>query len=110
MPTGSKGADRELNILKNLPSHRNVVTFHKAFEIAQHLYIFLELCDHGNLTEFIEKRGRRNPENKQSILSAIEAQYVVKSIVKGLAFLSKNKIIHRDIKLDNIFVKRKSEY
>ena len=32
---------------------------------------------------------------------------MIRSIVKGLAFLYKNKIMHRDIKLDNVFVKLK---
>ena len=34
---------------------------------------------------------------------------MVRSVVKGLAFLSKRNIMHRDIKLDNVFVKTKSE-
>ena len=33
---------------------------------------------------------------------------MIKSIVKGLAHLSKNYVMHRDIKLDNVFVKSKN--
>ena len=68
----------------------------------------MELCDQGDLTDFIEMRHAVNPETQRCILSAAEAQYVVQSIVKGLAFLSSNQIMHRDIKLDNIFVRLKN--
>ena len=87
METGTKGADREIKILQHLPRHRNVVTFHRAYEKQNNLYIFLELCDQGSLTDFIERRSRKNPETQKSILSASEAQYIVRGIVKGLAFL-----------------------
>lgn len=50
-----------------------MVTFYRAYEKSQNLYIFLELCEQGNLTDFIEKRGKKNPETQQSVLSAIEA-------------------------------------
>ena len=73
MPIGTKGADREIEILQHLPKHRNVVTFHRAVQTSQNLYIFLELCDQGNLTEFIERRGSQNPDTQKSILKATEA-------------------------------------
>ena len=85
------------------------MTFHRAIKKDQKLFVFLELCDQGDLTEFIQKRSKRNPKTNRAILSSSEAQYVVRSVVKGLAFLSKKNIMHRDIKLDNVFVKTKSE-
>ena len=107
MLAGTKGADCEIEILRNLPKHRNVVTFHRAFQMSNKIYIFLELCDQGNLTDFIAKRNFIDPETRRKITSAADAQYIIRSIVKGLSFLSKNRIMHRDIKLDNVFVKLK---
>ena len=110
IPFHQQDADREIKILQTLPKHPNVVTFHRAYRKARNLYIFLELCDQGDMTEFIRRRSYRNQETEFAVLTTSEAQYVVRSIVEGLAFLGQNRIMHRDIKLDNIFVKLKDGY
>lgn len=57
MPIGTTGADKEIKILQALKRHPNVVTFYKGYKTASKLYLFMEMCDQGNLTEFIEKRN-----------------------------------------------------
>lgn len=50
------------------------------------------------------------PETTRHYLSEYEASYIVRDIVRGLGHLSKVcHIMHRDIKLDNILVKRKPQ-
>ena len=44
---------------------------------------------------------------KLDILSELDAKVVIKNVLKGLIFLNKFKIIHRDIKIENILVCKK---
>ena len=73
MKFGTMGADREIKVLQTLKRHSNVVTFHRAYKKSGKLYLFLEMCDQGNLSEFIERRKKRNEETNQYILSNSEA-------------------------------------
>jgi len=73
----------------------------------------LEYCDVGDLSSFIKERHLRRTasasSSKTHILFEHEASYVVRDIVRGLAHLQLVcKVMHRDIKLDNILVKRKN--
>ena len=66
----------------------------------------------GDLSSFIRKRHQRrsiSARNSQThFLGENEASYIVRDIVRGLGHLSQVcHIMHRDIKLDNILVKRK---
>lgn len=88
-------------------------------ETANNFYLFLEYCDQGDLSNFIRKRSSlekyENPRNrdvsKTHFLNELEASYVVRDIVQGLAHLTeKCGIMHRDIKLDNILVKTRRSY
>jgi serine/threonine protein kinase len=40
-------------------------------------------------------------------LEESDARYVIREVVKGLSYLSKKLIMHRDIKLENILVHKK---
>ena len=83
--------------------HCNIVTFYQAYRTTNNVYLFLELCDQGDLNQFIKKRNSSNFK-----LSECEAKYILRDVVRGLRHLSKVcKIMHRDIKLDNILVKQK---
>ena len=85
-----------------IKTHPNIVTLHAVLHTTNNLYIFMEYCDQGDLKQFIEAR------TPQKFLSEAEARYILHDIVKGLSHLSKVcKIMHRDIKLDNVLVKRK---
>lgn len=77
------------------------------------MYLFLEFCDMGDLSSFIKKRCLRqnaqlNIGRQTHFLNEMEASYIVRDVVRGLAHLSRvYNIMHRDIKLDNILVKCK---
>lgn len=50
----------------------------------------------GNLTEYVEKKGKKLPER--------EALNILKQILNGYQELLKLGIVHRDLKPDNIFI------
>ena len=59
--------------------------------------MILEFCPDGNLEDIVSKRG---PIGEQE---ALEIAY---QLARGLQFISKRKVVHRDIKPDNIFIKK----
>lgn len=60
----------------------------------------MELCEEGDLDGFLKRRGGRLQEH--------EAQRITKDVLKGLLFMSeKCHVMHWDIKLENILVKRR---
>ena len=64
------------------------------FETNTHILIVMEyVC--GDLLGFIRKRAK---------ISEPTAKIIFKQIIKGLQFIHKKKIVHRDIKLDNVLI------
>lgn len=68
----------------------------EAFDYRQRLWIFLEFMDGGCLTPIVEERKGNIPENV--------CAYILYQTLRGLAYLHKRNIVHRDIKSDNILV------
>eukprot|EP00042_Codosiga_hollandica_P041887 m.378083 g.378083 ORF g.378083 m.378083 type:complete len:673 (+) comp56194_c0_seq6:68-2086(+) len=84
----------EIKIHRSL-HHKHIVGFHGYFEDRHNVYILLELCSNKSLMEL--HRARRT-------LSEAEVKYYLLQIVDGLLYLRDNKIIHRDLKLGNLFL------
>ncbi|KAF9900558.1 Cell cycle serine/threonine-protein kinase cdc5/MSD2 [Linnemannia zychae] len=76
-------------------THVNIVKYYHCFEDDNFVYLVLELCESKTLMELIKRRKR---------LTEPEVRYYVKQIVAGCAYLHDEKIIHRDLKLGNIFL------
>uniref|UniRef100_A0A8C9NTJ8 non-specific serine/threonine protein kinase n=1 Tax=Serinus canaria TaxID=9135 RepID=A0A8C9NTJ8_SERCA len=96
--------EAEYNILQFLPNHPNVVRFYGMFYKADQyvggqLWLVLELCNGGSVTELVKgllKCGRRLDE---AIIS-----YILYGALLGLQHLHNNRIIHRDVKGNNILL------
>ena len=76
----------------------NIVKFYEYFDTKDEFAIVMELCDENMLT-FIS-----NKENKLTIEKIKE---ILKQLNKALKIMTKNKIIYRDLKLENILIKYK---
>jgi serine/threonine protein kinase len=65
----------------------------------------MEFCNGGDLTGCLKKykAAYRRPFTEEIV------QYIMRQVVNGLNFLHSNKIIHRDLKLDNILLNYNSE-
>ncbi len=89
-----KQVEKEINALR-LCNHPNVVQFHEVLEVEDTVYLVMELIPHGELFDYIKKRGR---------LTEPEAAYLAKQIVGALDYCHRNGIVHRDLKPENILI------
>ena len=80
--------------------HRGIVGFEHFFEDHDNVYILLELCSNQTLNEMLRRRKR---------LSEIEVQCYALQIVSALQYLHAHRVIHRDLKLGNLFLNDKME-
>ncbi|KAJ0033622.1 hypothetical protein NQD34_000729 [Periophthalmus magnuspinnatus] len=84
----------EIAIHKSL-NHPNVVGFHGFFEDDDFVFVVLELCRRRSLLELHKRR---------KAVTEPEARYLMMQLLKGVQYLHNNRIIHRDLKLGNIFL------
>ena len=78
----------------------NIVAFEHNFEDTDNVYILLELCQNQTLNEVQVRR---------KILTELEVQCYTIQLVKALQYLHSHRIIHRDLKLGNLFLNDKME-
>ena len=90
---------KEIKIHRSL-KHPNIVNFERYFEDEKNVYILLELCKNKTLRELLKKRVK---------LTELEVQYYLVQLIKALRYLQSKRIIHRDLKLSNIFLTEKME-
>ncbi|GLB39832.1 putative protein with domain in protein kinases, N-glycanases and other nuclear proteins [Lyophyllum shimeji] len=93
-------ASREVSILQESDDHPNVIRYYYQEAHANFLYIALELCP-ASLADIIE-----NPDRDQwrDIAIAFDPKKALKQITSGLRHLHALKLVHRDIKPQNILV------
>ena len=59
--------------------------------------MILEFCPDGNLQDVVSKRGP---------IPQHEAMEIAYQLARGLQFIARRKVVHRDIKPDNVFNKK----
>ena len=88
----------EAETLKNL-RHKNIVRVINCFSLSTMQVAFvMEYLDGGELLEYVLKRGK---------LSEEEARDFFKQIAEAIAYCHRNKLIHCDLKLENILLESK---
>lgn len=78
----------------------NIVGFEHFFEDQENVYILLELCPNQTLNELLRRRKR---------LSELETVCYAHQAIQALKYLHSHRVIHRDIKLGNLFISGKME-
>ncbi|XP_076207539.1 serine/threonine-protein kinase PLK1 isoform X2 [Aptenodytes patagonicus] len=84
----------EIAIHRSL-AHRHVVGFQGFFEDADFVYVVLELCRRRSLLELHKRR---------KALSEPEVRYYLRQTILGCQYLHSHRVIHRDLKLGNLFL------
>ncbi|XP_078537714.1 myosin-IIIb [Lissotriton helveticus] len=96
--------EAEYNILHSLPNHPNVVKFYGMFYKADQfaggqLWLVLELCNGGSVTDLVKSMLKSAQRLDEAIIS-----YILYGALLGLQHLHNNRIIHRDVKGNNILL------
>eukprot|EP00892_Ulva_mutabilis_P005077 jgi/Ulvmu1/2941/UM149_0020.1 len=95
---------KEARLLAQLASHElqsvNVIRYQESFIDHDYLCIVMELCD-GDLETQLKKRKR-----SQSFYSEDEIMEIFVQVLMGLAHIHNNRILHRDLKAQNIFLSK----
>lgn len=78
-------------ILKN----KRICEFKHFFEDRKNCYILLELCPNQTLNELLKRRKR---------LTELEVMYFMNQLIHGVQYIHRSNVIHRDLKLGNLFL------
>nr|CCA13906.1 ser/thr kinase putative [Albugo laibachii Nc14] len=84
--------ESEISLLKKL-NHENIVKYHDTIKTQASLFIILEYMENGSLAQFIKKFG--------NLSETLVAMYITQ-VLRGLAYLHEQGVLHRDVKGANI--------
>nr|CDS23814.1 protein kinase [Echinococcus granulosus] len=91
----------EINTLRRLSNHRNIATYFGAFikkaNPNDHLWLVMEYCGAGSVTDLV--KSTRGQSLKEDWIA-----YICREILRGLSHLHANRVIHRDIKGQNVLL------
>merc|ERR1712061_351197 len=85
---------REIRVMKKV-DHPNLVMLYEIFEDENNIYLVLEMCAGGDLHKKLLKAG---------VFTEMQAATVMKQILRGIFYLHKNSICHRDMKAQNVLL------
>jgi len=89
----------EIKIHRSL-HHNNVVNFEHFFEDSENVYILLELCTNQSMNDLLRRRKR---------LHELEVQCYTTQLCTAVKYMNSHRVIHRDLKLGNLFLNDKME-
>lgn len=98
-PKGKASLINEIQIMQKL-HHPYVMNLEEVHESKNSIYLVLELLEGGELLNYIS--------NKQN-LGYKDYWRVMKCILEALAYMDEKKIMHRDLKPDNMILKENSQ-
>ena len=98
-PRAKQKVMSEIKIHRSL-RNEHIVGFEHFFEDSENVYILLELCKNQTMSELLRRRKR---------LTELEVQSYLLQIISAVKYLHAKKVIHRDIKIGNLFINDRME-
>ncbi|THV04761.1 Pkinase-domain-containing protein [Dendrothele bispora CBS 962.96] len=75
--------------------HPNIVDFRDCFEDDDNVYMTLELCVNGSITDMLRRRR---------LFTEPEARFFLVQLIGACQYMHTHQVIHRDLKLGNLFL------
>ena len=88
---------REIRILQ-LAKHENLLELYDVFETCERLYLVTEYIEGGTLYDYLRTAGGQVAESI--------ARKLTIDLAKGLQYLHERGVIHRDVKLENVLLRK----
>lgn len=98
-PNSREKVEREIKLHRKMV-HKNIVKFHEFFEDTNFVHLILEVAPLGSLLNVSRIRGT---------VTEPEVRYYFLQIVAGINYIHGQKILHRDLKLGNMFLSEHME-
>ena len=95
---------KEIEILRSL-DHPNIVKYFESYEDENYLHIVMEYIPGESLYNIIKKNNNKKINFKEK-----EIKEIILNLLKVVSFLHKKKIVHRDLKLENILFSIPNDY
>jgi len=99
-PVDVEDVRREVEIMRHLPKHPNIVTLRDTYEDDNAVHLVMELCEGGELFDRIVARGHYTER---------AAALVTRTIVEVVQMCHKHGVMHRDLKPENFLFANKKE-
>jgi len=94
-------AIREISLMKEL-KHVNIVRLHDVIHSETKLVLIFEYCDR-DLKKYMDAHGERGA------LDPVTVRSFMYQLLKGTAFCHENRVLHRDLKPQNLLINKKGE-
>ncbi|CAI2725732.1 unnamed protein product [Schistosoma spindalis] len=95
--------NREIKSMKNM-KNENIVAYYASFVAQTELCIIMDLCQRGSLLDVI-----KYTQNKRDITYGVFDENtiatILRDVLRGLAYIHENGLVHRDLKCGNLLVK-----
>jgi len=86
---------REINILRLVAGHENIIQLLDVFESPTYIFLVFELCSNGELFDHL---------NSVVSISEKRARKIMKQVCEALIHCHERSVVHRDIKPENILL------
>ncbi|GAU43644.1 hypothetical protein TSUD_24130 [Trifolium subterraneum] len=106
---------REVEIMRHLPKHPNIVTLKDTYEDDDDVHLVMELCEGGELFDRIVAKGHYTERAAASVVKTIVEVVQVVRVIDPMVKMSlcmmchKHGVIHRDLKPENFLFADKKE-